>query len=257
MITTFKNKQVHYSINGKGPAIVLLHGFLESSTMWEPLLPLLSSCNTIVCIDLPGHGKTQILSEIHSMELMAEMVKSVLHDLNIDKATFIGHSMGGYVVLAYLELFPSDIKTLILINSTSKSDSDERISNRNRTIKLLSSNPKPYIHMAISNLVTSDSRKKFPEAIEKLKEEAISFPTEGLKSAVRGMRDRKDRTETLKDFEGNKYMVLSTEDPLISFEEASELALYTKSEIKEINGGHMSLIENPKSLARFLGDLLC
>lgn len=256
MTTTFKNKQIHYTIYGKGPTIIFLHGFLESSTMWDYLIPIFSLHHTTICIDLPGHGKSGIWSEIHTMEFMAELVKFVLQSLDIKTATLIGHSMGGYVAMAYLELFPKDVESLILINSSPQADSEERKANRNRTIKLISSHPKAYIHMAIGNLIAADSREKFPVEIEKLKLEACSFPIEGLQAAIRGMRDRKDRTEILRNFQGKKLMILSKEDPILPLEATKEMANYAKTEVREIDGGHMSMIENPEAIKNLLIQLL-
>lgn len=255
MTSVFRNAKTHYTISGNGPAIVLLHGFLESFTMWDPLLPHLSKNYTVICIDLPGHGRTETLSNIHSMELMAEMVDFVIDSLDIKTASFIGHSMGGYVALAYLELYPSKIEKLILINSSAHADSQEKIGNRNRTIKLLSSHPKSFIQMAIGNLIASESSEKLTYEIEKLKQEAYSFPVKGLKAAVRGMRDRKDRTEILRDFQGMKFMILSKEDPILPIEEGRELANFSKSQLTEINGGHMSLIENTEAVLAVLDEL--
>ena len=85
--------------------------------MWKPLLPQLSKNNTIITIDFPGHGKSGVISEIHSMELMAEVVDQLLQHLQISSATFIGHSMGGYVTLAYAEIYPHKIEKIILLNN--------------------------------------------------------------------------------------------------------------------------------------------
>ena len=102
----FSDNELFYKIHGKGPVWVLLHGFLESSTIWTDIVPVLSKTRTIVVIDLPGHGKSSILSETASMEDMAKAVRKVLQHLKINSATFLGHSMGGYVLMAYTELFP-------------------------------------------------------------------------------------------------------------------------------------------------------
>ncbi len=153
MIYPYKNIPIYYETFGKGPAIVLLHGFLESSTMWKPLIPQLSKNNLVVTIDFPGHGKSGVISEIHSMELMAEVVDEIIQQLQISTATFIGHSMGGYVALAYTELFSEKVEKLILLNSTPVSDSEERKENRDRALKVIDKNPQAYISMAIGNLV--------------------------------------------------------------------------------------------------------
>jgi pimeloyl-ACP methyl ester carboxylesterase len=252
MIFHFKNVPIHFETFGKGPAIILLHGFLESSTMWKPLIPELSKNNHVITIDFPGHGKSGVISETHSMELMAEVVNEVMQNLQISSATFIGHSMGGYVALAYAELFPEKVEKLILLNSTPIADSEERKENRDRALKVIDQNPQAYISMAIGNLFAESSREKFAAAIENLKTEAYSFPLEGIKAAIRGMRDRKDRTEILKNFNKEKYLVLAEEDPILPFLEVKEVAEKCNASVKIIGGGHMSLVENLNSVAEYL-----
>ncbi len=248
----YKNIPIHYETFGKGPAIVLLHGFLESSTMWKPLIPQLSQNNFVIIIDFPGHGKSGVISEIHSMELMAEVVNEILQHLQISSATFIGHSMGGYVALALTEMFPEKIEKLILLNSTPVADSEERKKNRNRALKIIDQNPQAYISMAIGNLFAETSREKFTDEIEALKKEAYSFPVEGIKAAIKGMSDRKDRTEILKHFTKVKYMILAEEDPILPVLELEALAKRCGVSTKIIEGGHMSVIENYDSVAKYL-----
>ena len=248
----FKNTPIHYKTLGKGPAIILLHGFLESSTMWQPLLPQLAEDHFVVAIDLPGHGQSGVLADIHSMELMAEAVNEIMAHLRLDTATFVGHSMGGYVVLAFLELFPEKVERLMLLNSTPAADSDERKNNRNRALKVVDQNPQAYISMAIGNLFTQKSHEIFPKEIENLKKEAFSFPVDGIKAAIKGMRDRKDRTEVLKNFTKSKYMLLSQADPILSVSETKSLAERVKASVKIIEGGHMSTIENKEGVAEYL-----
>lgn len=126
MTFQYKNSEIFYETFGKGSAIVLLHGFLESSTMWKPLIPQLSKNNTLVTIDFPGHGKSDVISKIHSMELMAVVVNAILQHVQISTATFIGHSMGGYVTLAMADLFPEKVERIILLNSTAIADLEEK-----------------------------------------------------------------------------------------------------------------------------------
>ena len=106
MILEHKGINIFYTDEGKGEAIVLLHGFLENSSMWQYLIPDLVEKNRVITIDLIGHGQTGCLGYIHTMEMMAEAVNKVISFLKIDKSVFIGHSMGGYVALAFIELYP-------------------------------------------------------------------------------------------------------------------------------------------------------
>src|SRR4030065_2382718 len=113
----YKNTNVNFTSTGIGSAVVLIHGFLENSSMWQEVSQELSKRNKIICIDLLGHGKTGNLGYLHSMEDQAQMVKVVLNHLKLRKYTFVGHSMGGYVALAFAKLFPSAIKALCLMKS--------------------------------------------------------------------------------------------------------------------------------------------
>ena len=252
MIFQYKNSAIFYETFGQGSAIVLFHGFLESSTMWKSLIPQLSKNNFVITIDFPGHGKSDIISETHSMELMAEIADEILKHLKISSATFIGHSMGGYVSLAYAEMFPEKVEKLILLNSTPIADSEEKKENRNRALKVIDQNPQAYISMAIGNLFAESSREKFAAEIEALKMEAYSFPVEGIQAAIRGMRDRKDRTEVLKNFSNEKYMILAKEDPILPIMETKEVAEFCNVSTKIIEGGHISTIENFDSVANYL-----
>lgn len=252
MTFQYKKTSIFYETFGKGSAIVLLHGFLESSTMWRPLIPQLSKNNLVITIDFPGHGKSGIVAEIHTMELMAEVVEELLKHLGINTVTLMGHSMGGYVALAYAELFSEKVERLILLNSTPNADSEERKENRNRALKVIDQNPSAYISMAIGNLFAESSREKFTAEIEALKAEAYSFPVEGIKAAIKGMRDRKDRTATLKNFRKKKHSILAEDDPILPFLEAKKLAEYCNASVKIIGGGHMSLIENRDTIKEYL-----
>ncbi|MBE0423984.1 MAG: alpha/beta fold hydrolase, partial [Lutibacter sp.] len=136
----YKNAKIHFTSTGIGSAVVLIHGFLENSLMWQEVSQELSKRNRVICIDLLGHGKTGNLGYIHSMEDQAQMVKAVLNHLKVRKYILVGHSMGGYVALAFAKLFPSNVKGLCLMNSTALPDSEEKKLNRDRAIKAVKQN---------------------------------------------------------------------------------------------------------------------
>jgi len=96
----FKQGKIRYTDSGKGRVVVFLHGFLESLEMWRFYQNLPNYIRKI-CIDLPGHGKSDNFGYVHSMELMAEGVRAVLKNEGIRKVVVVGHSMGGYVGLAF------------------------------------------------------------------------------------------------------------------------------------------------------------
>lgn len=256
MFLNLNDVPIFYETYGKGPAIVLLHGFLESSSMWESLIPKISKTNKVITLDFPGMGKSGVISEIHSMELMADVVISILEHLEINNATFIGHSMGGYVVLAITEKYEKYVEKIVLLNSTSFADSEEKKEIRKRAVKLVEKNRKTFIRMAIGNWAGENSRELFASEIENLKNQAYLFPIKGITAALKGMRDREDRTNVLTKFPGPKFMLLGEDDPIISLQENLELAEKTDTKVKVIKGGHMSTIENEIALENFVQSVI-
>jgi len=161
MILTYKQTELFYTSKGIGNPLVFLHGFLESSKIWEPFIDELSEKRQVICIDLPGHGKSGNLNPVHTMELFADAVHVILQHLKVEKISFVGHSMGGYVSLEFCEKFPILTKSLVLLNSSPAPDSEEKKINRDEAIALVRKNKKAFIKMAVSNLVTKESNLKF------------------------------------------------------------------------------------------------
>lgn len=252
MNLSYNNATIFYRIEGTGPALILLHGFLESSTMWSSTIKKFKQTHTVITIDLPGHGKSGVLAEKHSMELMAMLVAKILAAENIMTASFIGHSMGGYVALAFAKLFPDHIEKLIVLNASTYKDNDDRKVNRNRAIKLLKTQKQPIISMAISTLFTDKERLDFASEITKLKKEAMQFPSEGIIATIKGMRDRKDSTAVLEKFAGSKLLIAGKSDTIVPIWVSEEISEKTKTPLKIINGGHMSWITNNTEMLNFM-----
>ncbi len=248
MYFNLKGNSIYYSTVGTGPAMVLLHGFLESSTMWHNLIPALSEKHKVIILDFPGHGKSETISEIHSMELMAEIVAELLDHLQIFTATAVGHSMGGYVALALTEKYEEKIDRLFLINSTPKEDSIEKKEVRDRAIDVLLKNPKAFISMAISNLFSEESSILFANEIENLKEEAYTFPIEGIVANIKGMKIRADRTQTLKKYNRPKYIIAGVYDPLLIVSSLESCAEETNTNLIKLDCSHMAVLEKAANI---------
>lgn len=244
MILNYNNASIYYEIHGQGPAFVLLHGFLESSTMWAKLIPEIAERHTVISLDFPGHGKSDCIAKEHTMELMAEVVHALLSHLRISTVTMMGHSMGGYVALAFAEKYDEKLQKLVLLNSTSAEDSADRKLNRSRAIGVISKNPSAFIRMAISNLFAESTHQKYASEIENMKNEALSFPLEGIIAAILGMKNRKDRTTILKNFSKEKLLICGSKDPIVPFKASKTLASDTLTPFIKLNGGHMAVIEN-------------
>ncbi|MFD1616120.1 alpha/beta fold hydrolase [Gelatiniphilus marinus] len=244
MILQHKGIPVFFTDSGKGPALVMLHGFLENSNMWNPFLPELTQKNRVIRIDLLGHGQTGCLGYIHSMQLMASAVKAVLNHLKIKQSTFIGHSMGGYVALAFAERNPDAVTGLCLMNSTAEADSKEKKENRDRAVIAVKQNHKTFIRIAVQNLFSPKNRSVFAKAIEQIVAEALQTPLQGIVAALEGMKTRPNREAVLSSKQFKAMMIISKEDPVL---EHSALLLQAKkanAKVVEFPDGHMCHIEN-------------
>ncbi len=240
----FKNTKIFYTDHGKGNCVVLLHGFLENAKMWEEFIPIFSRKNRVITIDLLGHGNSGCIGYVHTMELMAEAVSAVLKLKKIRKSILIGHSMGGYVALAYADLFPDAVKGICLMNSTAKPDSKLKRRNRDRAIKAVKQNHKTFIRVSISNLFRPKNRKLFKNKIQLVKKEALKTPIQGIIAALEGMKIREDREALLHFGPYKKMMIISKKDPVLNYEGLLNQVKNTSVIVRELPDGHMCHIEN-------------
>ena len=244
----FKNTNISYSDTGKGTAIVLLHGFLENKGMWDFYIPEFAKKNRVITIDLLGHGETECLSYVQTMEDNADAVHAVLSELRIRKAIFVGHSMGGYVALAFAELYPDTIKGLVLLNSTASADSEERKTNRDRAIKVVKHSFMNFISLSIANLFSESNRERLASAIENVKKEALKTPLQGIVASLEGMKIRQDREVLLHLTPYPKLMILGEKDPVLNYEETKQQIENTAVKLVTFPDGHMTHIENQDQL---------
>ena len=254
--TNFKNTKISYTDQGKGTAVVLLHGFLENQSMWKAFIPELVKKHRIITIDLLGHGETECLGYVHTMEDQADMVHHVLHELKIRKAVLIGHSMGGYVALAFAELYPDNVKGIVLQNSTSRADSDERKVNRDRAIVAVKQNYSAFIRMSIANLFSEDNRERLADIIEEVKLEALKTPLQGIVAALEGMKIRKDREVILHFAPYPIQLILGKKDPVLNYDDNLEQIQGTQVQLTTFEDGHMSHFENQAELLAVLSGFL-
>ena len=248
----FKNTKIAFTDQGKGSAIVLLHGFLENQKMWDVLTPTFIKKYRVITVDLLGHGETECRGYVHAMEDNADIVFAVLQLLKIKKTTLIGHSMGGYVALAFAELYPENVRGLVLLNSTSRADSPERQTNRDRAIKAVKQNFGAFISLAISNLFSEDNRDRLADEIELVKKDALKTPLQGVVASLMGMKIRKDREVILHFAPFPILLVLGQKDPVLPYQENCEQIEGTAVELLTFPDGHMSTIENTSELLKNL-----
>ncbi|UMB52679.1 alpha/beta fold hydrolase [Lutibacter sp. A64] len=247
MTFSYKNIAVNFTSKGTGKTIVLIHGFLEDSTMWNSVSKELSKKYRVICIDLLGHGKTENLGYIHTMQDQATMVIAVLKHLRLRKYILVGHSMGGYIALEICKLAPTNVKGLCLMNSTALPDSEEKKINRDRAIVAVKQNHKTFIRIAIPMLFSEENRTIFNSEIEEITNNALNISPQGITAALEGMKIREDYTSIYKSANFPILMVVGKQDPALDYNSLIAQTKNTNVKVVEFSDGHMSHIENKEA----------
>ncbi len=247
---TYQTTQISYQKIGKGKPVVLIHGFLENKKMWKVVTDAIATNHTVYTIDLLGHGESDGLCDIHTMEQQAKVINNFLEKEQVLKATIIGHSMGGYISLAFAKLFPEKITALGLLNSHPFSDDDEKRQARERAIKSVRNNHIAYVKAAIPSFFAPDNRSRYKEKIKKLLEDATKMQAQNITAAIRGMKLREDHSELFcKGNDFPKLWIIGIKDPLIELEKIRAASTQCENVAYiEISEGHMSYIENQKEM---------
>lgn len=245
MINTisYKDISIRYKDEGEGEVVVLLHGYLESLVIWNEISADLSNEFRVISIDLLGHGDTGCLGEIHTMEMMADAVNSVLEDLKIGTCFMFGHSMGGYVALAFSEKYPDKLKGFSLVHSTPFADTEEKRQNRQREIELIEKGKKELL--VNTNIPKLYGNKGLIDEIELSKNIANAISDDGAVAVLNGMMARGDMTLALKQSQVPVLIIAGKNDVLIDYkklEKLSEQVVLSKFVLLNYSG-HMGFVE--------------
>ncbi len=252
----FRSAYFSYTDQCSGIAVVFLHGFLENQWMWTNLIEGLPKKYRTITIDLPGHGESDNLGYVHTMEEMAEVVKALLDELRLRKYFLVGHSMGGYVALALAEKFPDNIRGLVLQNSTTRADSETKKRDRDRAIVLVKQNPQSFVRQSIPHLFRPKNRTAFREQVSRAEKEALKTSPQGIVAALEGMKARPDR-EVLLHFSPYPVLFIAAKhDPILPFETLEPQLQAEKVTPCVVENGHMSHIEDQDKLLKALRDFL-
>ena len=242
----YKQSTINYNVDGDSAIpIILIHGFLEELSIWDNLYKKLSTTNKVIAVDLPGFGKSESISEVHSMSLMAVVVEKILNKEAVSECIMIGHSMGGYVCLAFADLFPKKIKGIVLFHSHAAADDNMAKHNRDRTIEIINKNHSKFISAFIPTLFAEENIYKYSVEIKHLTEASLQTDDKGIIAALMGMRDRKDYLEFIKEIDIPVLFIIGKQDSKIPLEKINlQITLPKISEAIILdNVGHMGFIE--------------
>ncbi len=230
--------------HGHTQNLLLLHGFLGSQHIWDPLLSALSKSFNVITVDLPGHGKSPCHEEMLTMAQMAQWVIELLDELQLKQTHIVGHSMGGYVGLEMLNHSPQRVQSLTLLNSTAAADSDEKKADRLRAVKVFDLSPRVYIREAITNLFYPPKRDELLQEVERLQEIALQTTVEGAKACLRGMRERHPFVELVNTSRVPIQYLAGVHDTTVPYPSIVEQITGDQVQLVSFkNSGHMSFAE--------------
>jgi len=243
------NLNLAYHDHGEGDAIVLLHGFCGSHEYWDQVLPVLSKNHRVIVPDLPGHGDSSYPTGNYEIEYMADTVNELLDGLELDKVTLFGHSLGGYITLAFAEKYEERLHGFSLIHSTAHPDTDEAKEGRSKSITTLQSDGlSNFIDGLIPKLFAPENLETHKKEIDKAKEIGYKTSEEGIIGMLRAMKNRPDRNHVLMNSKLRSLLVAGEKDQVIPPEKTFSVLRENISHSLINDAGHMSMMENPDAL---------
>lgn len=246
---SYRGADVIYSDHGEGRCIVLLHGYLERGEIWQQFTGQFPGGFRFIVPDLPGHGASGCWGKQHSMDELASVVKNILDAEGIEKAFLAGHSMGGYVVMAFADLYADRLSAYALVHSTPFADTDEKRDLREREISLVLCGKKRQIVLVnIPKAFASDNLDSMSGLVGRLKQMAVASPDDGMIAMLNGMKERPDRTSVLKNPELALLLIGGMKDNYIPVEVFEKLVLLAPHArvLRLKDSGHMGFMEEPE-----------
>lgn len=229
--------------------IVLIHGHGVDESIWDSVAPLLSETYTVVRPNL------SLLTNCTTVEAYAEELYQFLTNAGIDKCTIIGHSMGGYIGLAFVEKYPDMIEGFGLFHSLASADDAGKKEQRNKMISLLrEKGASDFIRLTGANMFGKRYRKYRGDKVKQHVAHFSQLPAEALAVGVEAIRDRPDRTNVLESLKVPLLLIIGMEDVLMPFEKVIEMATYPKVTYPFIlsDSGHMGMVERTDTVVKVL-----
>jgi pimeloyl-ACP methyl ester carboxylesterase len=253
----FDNGNIFYRVTGEGPAVLLLHGIPLTGEVWSNQVKALSAFKCIVP-DLPGSGRSEMVSDM-SIEGMAESIKAVLDNEKISAVTLIGHSIGGYISLAFAQKNPERLNGLGLFHSTAYPDSEERKAIRRKAIESIKAHgAHEFLKTLVPNFFSAQSKESNPAQMQQLIASTENFSSQALIAYYEAMMQRPDRTVMLDNSEIPVLFIAGTSDSAVPLDDVlQQCHLPLKSYFHILaQSGHMGMIEEKDKANSILSQYL-
>lgn len=255
----YKEAELVYSDHGEGKCIVLLHGYLERGDIWQNFIEQFPGGFRFIIPDLPGHGDSGSWGKVHTMDELADALCAILEAEGIEKVFLAGHSMGGYVCMAFADQYPERLFAYALVHSTPFSDTEEKKGNRDREIALVLCGKKRQIVLVnIPKAFATENLDRMSSQVESLKQMALRSPDNGMIALLNGMKERPDRAAILQNPDLPLLLIGGMKDNYIPVEVFDTLvALAPHARVLRLDkSGHMGFLEQPEEVVNAFTEFL-
>lgn len=250
----YQDKKISYYTYGKGKPVILIHGFGEYSSVWHNQVEFLKDKFFLVIPDLPGSGQSDLINDM-SMEGMAETFPFIMHKEGIESCIIIGHSMGGYVILALAEKYPNLFTALGLFQSSAFADSDEKKSIRQKGIEFINQHGAfEFLKATTPNLFSQEFKDKNPSFVDEYISTLNNFSPAALVKYYKSMIQRPERVDVLKKIAVSILMIMGKYDNAVPLNDGLKQShLPEKVDIHILrHSGHMGMLEESAVANRIL-----
>jgi len=243
--------KIPFQESGSGKPVILLHAFPLSRKMWQSQTEALAAAGChVITPDLRGFGENNNFADINTMEDMAKDVAELMDVLKIERAIIGGLSMGGYATFNFYRLFPKKFAAMLLFDTNSAADSEEKRQSRFDLIdEIEKSGAQAVIDGMLPNLICDWTKENNAGLVEKLTATFAGVNPQAAIAALRGMAERQDHTNLLKDINVPTLLIFGEHDKIANLEIAEKIkaGIPDAALTKIKNAGHYSNLEQPES----------
>ena len=241
--------ELTYERRGKGMPLMLIHGYPLDHSIWNETISQLENDFDLILPDVRGFGESSTVDAPYTLSDIANDLAALLDSLGVERTTLAGHSMGGYIALAFAKAFPERVTGLALVSSQTASDTPERKEGRYKTAADVSQKGVQIVADGMTDKLTPNQNVR--DVIRPL---IAKQSVAGVTGALKAMAEREDLTSFLASFGQPLVLIHGDADELIPVERAREIkSLVPSAHLVELRGGgHMPMMEMPVETATAL-----
>jgi len=254
-VFTFNSPAIFYQTNGSGLPVVFLHGFCEDHRVWETFYDSFPDVQ-MVCIDNPGFGHST-RAAVPDLGHMADVVAALLKKMGVNKCILIGHSMGGYIGLAFAEKYADMLMGLGLVHSSPFADDKKKKVQRLKEKRFVGKyGSEKYVGELIPKLFPKKYAKS--KIVKQLISQAKQYAPEGIQDALIAMRNRPDRSAVLENIDCPVLIIAGEQDAVVSIEKSLSFSAYPDTCSMHFlpKVAHMGMFEAPKKCRQIINDFI-